>query len=90
MRGMRASSSERKPRALDLYCSADLEQLILDKAPALWVNGHIHKARDYQIGETRVICNPAGYDGRDHEPKLQLQFSPKGLDVLISRKQSKQ
>lgn len=27
----------------------------------LWVHGHMHDACDYQIGNTRVVCNPRGY-----------------------------
>lgn len=32
----------------------------------LWVHGHVHRARDYIVDRTRVICNPRGYHG--HEP----------------------
>ena len=28
---------------------------------ALWVHGHTHDSFDYQIGGTRVVCNPRGY-----------------------------
>ncbi|WP_224006048.1 hypothetical protein [Aureimonas sp. SA4125] len=28
--------------------------------PALWVHGHIHQACDHRIGDTRILCNPAG------------------------------
>lgn len=31
----------------------------------LWVHGHIHAKSDYQIGSTRIICNPKGYPGED-------------------------
>lgn len=33
-----------------------------DTAPDLWVCGHTHEAFDIGIGNTRVICNPHGYD----------------------------
>lgn len=42
------------------YCS-DLDQLIYDKAPDVWVHGHVHSSFDYMIGDTRVLCNPQGY-----------------------------
>lgn len=29
----------------------------------LWIHGHTHTNFDYMIGETRVVCNPRGYDG---------------------------
>jgi len=27
----------------------------------LWCHGHIHKSKDYMIGDTRVVANPYGY-----------------------------
>ena len=59
---------------LDGYYASDLEGLILRKRPALWCHGHIHTRRDYRIGDMRVICNPAGYEGRDHDPKLLVEL----------------
>ncbi|MFD2261354.1 metallophosphoesterase [Lacibacterium aquatile] len=41
--------------------ASDLEWLILEGSPALWIHGHIHTSQDYRIGDTRVICNPRGY-----------------------------
>jgi hypothetical protein len=41
--------------------SSDLEAMILQYQPDLWIHGHTHDAFDYTIGRTRVICNPAGY-----------------------------
>ena len=39
----------------------DIEPLILERQPALWVHGHTHDACGYRLGETRVVCNPLGY-----------------------------
>lgn len=36
----------------------------------LWLHGHTHYNFDYQIGSTRVVCNPRGYVG--HEPMADL------------------
>jgi Icc-related predicted phosphoesterase len=52
------------------YFATDLESLILEKRPAVWVHGHIHTPSNYTVGETKIICNPAGYQGRDHNPTL--------------------
>jgi predicted phosphodiesterase len=30
-------------------------------APRLWIHGHSHDTHDRVIGNTRVLCNPAGY-----------------------------
>lgn len=43
-----------------LFCS-NLEQMMLDYEPELWIHGHTHDPWDYKVGKTRVICNPAGY-----------------------------
>ena len=60
-----------------LYYSS-LEQEILDAAIDLWVHGHTHVVADYQIGDTRVLCNPRGYTqyestGYDERFQLDLQ-----------------
>jgi Icc-related predicted phosphoesterase len=57
--------------------ASDLEALITEKQPALWLHGHIHQSFDYHIGKTRIICNPMGYV---HEPNSR--FNP-GLVVDV-------
>lgn len=47
---------------LNAAYASDLDQVIEDGRPALWVHGHTHDSCDYQLGETRVVCNPRGYD----------------------------
>ncbi len=48
----------------------DLSDIILDFTPNFWFHGHMHHSFDYEIGETRVICNPKGYPrGRGNENK---------------------
>ena len=54
------------------YYASDLNALILDLRPAFWFHGHIHTACDYAVGSTRVVCNPAGYDGKGHDPALRF------------------
>lgn len=41
--------------------ASDLEALIYEMEPTVWVHGHVHHRRDYRIGATRVIANPRGY-----------------------------
>ncbi|NEI19768.1 phosphohydrolase [Rhizobium leguminosarum] len=41
--------------------ASDLSDLIYRRRPSLWVHGHIHRARDYLSGDTRIVCNPRGY-----------------------------
>lgn len=40
--------------------------------PALWVHGHVHTSFSYEIGSTKVLCNPHGYPGEnpDFNPAL--------------------
>jgi predicted phosphodiesterase len=42
---------------------SDLSEFILDHPQIkLWVHGHTHHPFDYEIGNTRVVCNPRGYE----------------------------
>ncbi len=43
-----------------LYVS-DLEDLLIEKKPAIWAHGHSHEPLDMIIGSTRCIRNPIGY-----------------------------
>lgn len=43
---------------------SDLSQFILDHPQiVLWTHGHTHHRFDYKIGDTRIVCNPRGYEG---------------------------
>jgi len=53
-----------KGNALNSYFLCDVEPLIRDRLPKLWVHGHTHESLDYKILDTtRVVCNPFGYVG---------------------------
>jgi len=41
--------------------ASDLEDLIAQTRPALWIHGHTHYCVDYTIGNTRIISNQRGY-----------------------------
>lgn len=47
--------------ASNLLYVCDMEDLILERKPALWIHGHVHSEFDYVLGDTRVICHPFGY-----------------------------
>jgi DNA repair exonuclease SbcCD nuclease subunit len=60
---------------------SDLSEFILDHPQIkLWTHGHTHHPFDYMIGETRVVCNPRGYqaDGYDEatgwNPNIVLEI----------------
>jgi len=41
---------------------SDLSEFILDRPQIkLFTHGHTHHAFDYMIGDTRIVCNPRGY-----------------------------
>jgi Icc-related predicted phosphoesterase len=47
---------------------SDLSEFILDRPQiALWCHGHVHTPFDYTIGNTRIVCNPRGYEGYEPE-----------------------
>lgn len=59
---------------------SSLEDFILDRPQIkLFTHGHTHHAFDYMIGETRVVCNPRGYEsfsGKEHtgwDPDLVIE-----------------
>ncbi|MDX8482282.1 hypothetical protein RFN28_28060 [Mesorhizobium sp. VK24D] len=47
---------------LNAAYASDLSALIEAGRPALWLHGHTHDSCDYQVGNTRVVCNPRGYE----------------------------
>lgn len=41
----------------------------------LWVHGHTHETFDYEIGNTRIFCNPRGYINYEQRAdRFQLRF----------------
>lgn len=55
-----------KGSALNCFFATDLDSWIEHKENIkLWVHGHMHNPSDYQIGSTRVVCNPIGYPHED-------------------------
>jgi len=56
--------------------ASDLSELMLDYPEiVLWTHGHMHDEFDYQIGTTRVVCNPRGYHGYENRAdRFQLKY----------------
>jgi Icc-related predicted phosphoesterase len=42
-----------------------LEDVIEKYRPELWVHGHTHVPCDYELFDTRIVCNPGGYPGEN-------------------------
>ena len=53
---------------LSLSFASKCERLIEEYEPELWIHGHTHVPCDYELYETRVVCNPRGYPGERNEP----------------------
>jgi predicted phosphodiesterase len=49
--------------ALNPAFASRLEEVIERYRPALWIHGHTHDPCDYELFQTRVVCNPRGYPG---------------------------
>ena len=46
--------------------SSNLEDLILQNPKIrLWTHGHTHCSMDYMVGDTRIVCNPKGYNNEN-------------------------
>lgn len=56
--------------------ASDLDHLIEEHQPALWIHGHTHENCDYRIGATRILCNPRGYgnENKAFDPRLTVEI----------------
>jgi Icc-related predicted phosphoesterase len=41
--------------------ASDMESMVEDSGPSLWVHGHTHASTDYRLHDTRVVSNPKGF-----------------------------
>jgi len=48
----------------------DVEALIIERRPRLWLHGHTHESLNTRVGDTRVVCNPFGYVTRELNPQF--------------------
>jgi Icc-related predicted phosphoesterase len=53
------------------FACPEAEEILLTRAPRLWVHGHTHDSLDYGLGRTRVLCNPFGYACAEMNPSFQ-------------------
>ena len=57
----RSIAGDRRGDLLAAAFASDLDKLIVNYQPALWVHGHTHGFIDERIGATRIVCNAIGY-----------------------------
>jgi len=46
---------------LNRFFLCDMEDVMKERQPKLWLHGHTHSSFDYTIFRTQVVCNPLGY-----------------------------
>jgi Icc-related predicted phosphoesterase len=72
-------ASEYASEPTNIFYVCDVEPLIQQVQPDLWVHGHTHSSHSYWIGETQIVCNPFGYARRQENaafnPDLILEVA---------------
>ena len=61
----RSLAAEFRHDPLSACYASDLEDLMHETGPALWVHGHVHHRNDYVVGHTRIVSNARGYPGEN-------------------------
>jgi predicted phosphodiesterase len=56
-------SGDLRGSSLNGAFAADMDRLITEYEPSLWIYGHTHRFSDVCLGSTRCVCNPLGYRG---------------------------
>lgn len=62
---------------------SDLSEIIHKYEPKIWFHGHMHTNSDYQLFNTRVICNPKGYAMALDEKTGEEVYQNKGFNQLL-------
>ena len=58
----------------DVFFLNDMTQAMrnVQDLPKLWIHGHTHTNKDYDMAGMRVVCNPSGYG--DENPNFNPNF----------------
>jgi len=56
---------------LNSFFVSDVEPLLTETKPALWIYGHTHSSHDFKVGPTRLVCNPFGYARMEENPDFE-------------------
>lgn len=61
---------------LNAAYASDLTDTIRQGPPALWVHGHAHQCYDYNLLDTRVVCNTRGYgsENKEFDPAMVVEI----------------
>lgn len=64
---------QHKGNGLDGAFASDLDELIAELSVPFWVHGHTHVRKTYRVGNTTLLANCRGFDGKDLSAR---KFSP--------------
>jgi predicted phosphodiesterase len=64
-----------KDDPLNCYFVCEMDSLIIERQPAFWIHGHTHFSMDYKIKDTRIVCNPYGYDSQETNKEFDKNFT---------------
>ena len=73
----RSVPREHRKNILSAAFASNLDEFIRHSEVDLWIHGHLHRSSDYQVGSSRVICNPRGYpheEVRDFQAELTVEI----------------
>lgn len=59
------------------FVGEELQELIIERKPKLWIFGHTHDSMDFYLGQTRMVCNPYGY----YPGGLNPNYETKVIDI---------
>jgi Icc-related predicted phosphoesterase len=66
-------SSYRDSEMNPAYAS-HMDEFVKSSNASLWIHGHTHRSADYNIGDTRILCNPRGYYNYDENKKFNPEL----------------
>jgi Icc-related predicted phosphoesterase len=58
-------SNKFKQENWNRFFVCDMDDVIFDQKPKLWIHGHTHDSKDFMHESTHIVCNPFGYAGSD-------------------------
>ncbi|CAN1724882.1 protein of unknown function [Hyphomicrobium sp. 1Nfss2.1] len=79
---LRSIAAQYQADLLSAAFASNLDHVV--ERTRLWVHGHTHATRDYQLGECRVVSNPRGYTRFDED----VGFKPAQICPLEVRQSS--
>jgi predicted phosphodiesterase len=56
------------------WAGEEADKIVRDRGPRLVIHGHTHSSVDYQLGTSRVLCNPFGYVRVGENRKFDLRL----------------